>query len=303
MIVRVDIWSTSVVEISGSIFSPLSKRNLLSLIAKPKEWRRRHAFTYADPFMLVSMDRVWLFVEKQVRHEKGVICAYSSSDKETWVDHGVVLDELFHISYPQVIELDGGYWMLPETTQSGAVWLYRASCLPGPWVRHVQLLSLPHADPTILICPDKIYLWATSNNGTLKLYTADVITGPYAEHPNSPITADSRYARCGGRVFALPDGVIIRLAQDGLASYGKALHAMKIMELSPTSYRETLWKEDIVKSTHFWDKDGRHHLDFVKFKNSLLMAIDGKQKEFFINIFIRLFWRFVSIVQSVFKKK
>jgi len=288
---RLDIWSTSVAEISGDPLFPTHEREVLSLIARPLEWKRAHIYTYADPFMLVSCDRLWLFVERQSRGSKGVICAYSTIDKEAWDDHGVVLDEPYHISYPQVIECNGSYWMLPEVVKSGAVWLYRAQQLPGPWMKHAMLLNAPLADPTLLQDHNATYLWGTDLSGALRLYTAEKIEGPYIEHPSSPITSDARYARCGGRPNRLSDGMKVRLAQDGAVSYGRALHAMRLVELTPTTYKEILWRENIIASRQKWNVAGRHHLELAEYRGSVLRAIDGRRPEHFFNMPVRLFWR------------
>lgn len=295
---RISVWSCSVAEVHGDKLSPEKEEDLLVLISKPFEWRKNHVFTLADPFMISTDNQLWLFVEQQSRGKKGEICAFSTKDKKNWVCHGVVLSEPFHISYPQVFAYAGAFWMIPEVVKSGAVWLYRAEQLPGPWERHTQLLATAHADPTMLFHKDKIYLWATDLKGELRLYFANHWLEALREHPCSPVTSDPRYARCGGRIMKNSTGFYIRLAQDGSTSYGQKLHALRIHELTPTKYKEEVWREDVIPGDKVWNVDGRHHLETIKFQGSDLRAIDGRVDESIYNIPFRLFWRSVDCLVS-----
>jgi hypothetical protein len=291
MLKGLDVWTTKVLTGSGhSLVDFKVQKTLCTLDGGRLRWRRYHTFTFADPFLITDAQKLWLFVEQQRHHEPGKIFAYSTTDLETWVNHGVVLEESSHLSYPQVFEHGGSYWMLPESMQSGRVTLYQADKLPGPWRRAAELLPSAYLDPTLFQYEGAWYLWVTDLQNQLRLYCANQLQGPYREHPCSPLTSDLRYMRCGGRVQRLPDGSVVRLAQDSSEGYGKYLHVMAITQLTPEAYQEELRQPDILSREEGWNREGGHHLDSIEFKGQLILAVDGRVSESAWNTPARIFW-------------
>ncbi|MEI6598793.1 MAG: hypothetical protein WCL22_07165 [bacterium] len=291
MLKGLDVWTTKVLVGSGHpLLNFKADKTIYALNGHGLRWRRLHTFTFADPFLITDSERLWLFVEQQKHHEHGKIIAYSTQDLQTWKSHGVVLEESSHLSYPQVFEDSGNYWLLPESIESGKVTLYKADALPGPWRRAAELLPSAHADPTIFQHHGVWYLWATDLGNHLRLYWANQLQGPYHEHPRSPLTSDLRYMRCGGRVQRLPDGSVVRLAQDSSEGYGKYLHVMAITQLTPEAYQEELRQPDILSREEGWNREGGHHLDSIEFKGQVILAVDGRVSESAWNTPARIFW-------------
>jgi hypothetical protein len=102
-------------------------------------------------------------------------------------------------------------------------------------------------------------------NATLRLFFADEPTGPWTEHPRSPIVANDRnIARPGGRPFAI-DGVLHRLGQDCDPTYGNQVRAFRVIEISRTAYREEAIEPPLVKASGAgWNADAMHHVDLVR---------------------------------------
>ena len=263
-------------------------------------WRRMHLHTVADPFLLVANDKLWLFVEEQRHESKGCIVAWSTDNYFDWTKHGVVLREETHLSYPQVFEHDGNYWMIPENGESGSVWLYAAKMLPGPWRRSARLLDTPHWDATLLSHQGRCYIWATDEQKTLRLYHADRLQGPYVEHAASPITQDLRYSRCGGPILSGKDGAIYRLAQDCAQTYGRNLHVVLIKALSRHEYKEALVESDILSNNDRWNSNGAHHMSFARYKGRTVCATDGLGPDFVLNTFAKFFWR---VIRPFFRRR
>lgn len=284
------IWLTKVEAFSGSPFTPLEVREVFSP-GQPKFSLRRHAVhTIADPFLFVHQERLWLFAEEQRYGCLGEIIAYSTSDLKEWKCHGIILREPFHLSYPQVFAHQGRCWMLPEVAQSGAVWLYSTDDFPLNWQKAVCLISLPLLDPTLIEIKGNFYIFATDPEGWLRLYTALELTGPYREHPSSPVTRDPRYSRCGGPIISEADGRMYRLAQDGAESYGKGLHTMRILTLSPTEYKESLAHEDLLPRDKSSRRFGVHQLSLAQFHGIQIRATDGLGPDLAINNLRRFVW-------------
>jgi hypothetical protein len=98
---------------------------------------------------------------------------------------------------------------------------------------------------------------------TLRLFYADELTGPWREHPKSPVAeGNNRKARPAGRVRVI-DGCPIRFAQDCYPRYGTRVRAFSISELNTKTYREKERPESPVlgPSGTGWNELGMHHVD------------------------------------------
>lgn len=204
----------------------------------------RRARYWADPCIVEADGRTLLFVEEMWPDRKGII-AVVAVDGDRAERLGTALDERVHVSYPQVFQTDGAWFMTVESGQARCVSLYRATSFPLQWERVCDIVSgRVCADPTLYRHRDgRWYLFATvseNGNGTwdeLFLFVADRLTGPYLPHPANPIISDVRRARPGGRLFER-NGKLIRPAQDCAANYGSALVFNEVLALSPTHYEE-----------------------------------------------------------------
>jgi hypothetical protein len=90
---------------------------------------------------------------------------------------------------------------------------------------------------------------ANGRHETLRLHWADTLTGPWREHPKSPIVAqDAHIARPAGRVLVFGDR-IIRFAQDCALVYGLNVRAFEVVQLSPQTYFGTAsWGPDLGRN-------------------------------------------------------
>lgn len=243
---------------------------------------------YADPF-LVAGDDGWLMFYEIIRRdddgafgEKGVIGLARSDDGIAWQSEGVVLEEPFHLSYPQVIEVEGSHFMVPESNQAGEVIVYRATDFPLVWTREAAILDGAFADPTVFQFDGRWWLFATDSaeraDDTLRLFHADALLGPWVEHPSSPVVeGDVSKARSAGGVIE-HDGELFRLAQDNTDGYGKAVIAIRIDELTTSRYAETPRVDNpvIEASGSGWNAAGMHHLSAVQMDDgTYVAAVDG----------------------------
>src|SRR5690349_12433308 len=186
----------------------------------------------ADPFML----RGHMFFEV-LRNDtpRGEIGCASTANGREWSYEQIVLREEFHLSYPYVFEWQSAIYMIPETLLANAVCLYEAEEFPTRWSLKARLIEGQCADPSIFRFADLWWLFVCSTpyqHDTLRLYFAEDLTGPWREHPRSPLVArDASRARPGGRVL-VRDNKPIRFAQDCVARYGSRVRAFDILELT-----------------------------------------------------------------------
>ena len=249
----------------GEVIDPTAPRigRVRSLVAPGADY-------WADPFPFSHAGRQWLFVEEFIAAtSKGVIRLLELLPDGNVVRHGIVLEEPFHLSFPQIWNGQGEWWMTVESADGGKVSLYRSDDPFGGWRCVSNLIQGRECvDPTLFEHQGHWYLFVNvaesggNPSDELFLFTADQMEGPYQPHPANPIVCDVRRARMAGRVFVDAQGRLIRPAQCCAPIYGTALVFNQIIELSPQTYVErTLSRLDAdwaleLDGCHTYYRDG-----------------------------------------------
>ena len=223
---------------------------------------------WADPFILEAEGRVWLFVEELIyRNQRAHISAMEyDPETQSFGPPEPVLVCDYHLSYPNVFEYDGQYWMIPESSENRQVELYTTDELPGPWKLHSVLMENTNAvDATLYQKDGRWWMFcgiAEVDGGTtwdesFLFSTEDFRQPDWEPHPVSPIVSDARRARPAGSVF-MHNGMPVRPSQDCSRQYGYGLRLNEITELSSSSYQE----REIGYVTPDWSPDvyGVHHI-------------------------------------------
>jgi hypothetical protein len=228
---------------------------------------------YADPFVLTRDERHYLFFEDyHYATKKGVIACAELTDHGPAAPPEPVLERNHHLSYPCVFEHGDSVYMLPETSASNAVKLYRAVSFPWVWQDMGDLISDIRAfDVTLLALPEKLWLFASvgppgaSTSNQLHLFSSTDLLGPWRPHPRNPVVADVRCARPAGRLFHW-NGQMIRPAQDSSLRYGRSISFRRIETIDEEEYRETemgqllpVWHPEIL-ATHTYNFDARYEV-------------------------------------------
>ena len=218
---------------------------------------------------MILRDDIWymFFEVLNQQTDKGEIGLAISRNGLDWKYEQIILREPFHLSYPSVFEWDGDYYMIPETLEARAVRLYKADDFPRRWTYVGALVAGDWADPSIFRFDDRWWMFACSTpyqHDTVRLYFAEDLTGPWSEHPASPIVeGNKRKARSAGRVLVMDDG-IIRFAQDCIPEYGTRVRAFEISELTTRTYVEKEHPSSPILSAtggRGWNGQRMHHVD------------------------------------------
>lgn len=260
----------------------------------------------ADPFLFVHHNELYLFYEEKCYLGHGVLKMIKTDDLVRWTKPVMALEEPFHLSYPYVFEDDGEVYMIPETSAAGEVRLYQAQ--NDNLTKFVQIgtllnqdckddsVQIGYSDSSVYKLEGKYYLMTTINNSgtnTLKLYVADDLTGPYKEHPMSPICTSQKYGRNAGSVIER-DGVLYRFAQDCEKRYGDNVHVFEITKMDITNYSEKLIKEYMYDTTVPFYKNGGHQLNIVDFAGKQILATDAK--EYILYFFTRVLHKVKKLI-------
>lgn len=239
----------------------------------------------ADPFLFVQNDTLFLFYEKQTYWEPATIEMTCTTDLHTWTKPRTVLKEHFHLSYPYVFKYNDAVYMIPETHKIKEIRLYKANNAITSFTYYKTLINQKKTlvDSSLYFSSDKVYLFTTSidSNIQLHLFISDNIEGPYIEHINSPIAKGAKYGRNGGGILSINEG-IYRVNQNCFNSYGENINIFKINDISPTSYKETPYIENLFPNNNLFYNNGGHHFSVAHFKGNTIVATDAKDCRSFL---------------------
>ena len=199
---------------------------------------------YADPFPFERQGRHFLFVEEFPHASgKGIISVAEFDGRQRVSTPRPVLEEPFHLSYPQVFSHGGETWMLPEGGAGRELVLYRAEAFPDRWTRHAVLVRDRELfDATLLEHGGRLWILAAERDGMgstsdmLVAFHAERLEGPWLPHKANPILIDRAAARPGG-AFVKVGRRIVRPVQDGTDGYGGGLGLSDLIRLDEEAVR------------------------------------------------------------------
>lgn len=236
----------------------------------------------ADPF-LIKEDQTWnLFFEVYNNDtQQGDLAVATSKNTWIWNYEKIIIDEPFHLSYPYVFQTDGQYYLIPESFEDNSIRLYKADKFPTQWSYIKTLVEgRDYVDNSIVHYNNRWWLFSSvTSNDKLYLHYSDSLTGPWKEHPMSPIVVgDVHKSRPSGRLLVL-DNKLYRFTMDIDPPVGThQVMAYEIMEITPEIYSEQLAQEApvVMPSGSGWNGQAMHQLDPVQIDaNSWVAAVDG----------------------------
>lgn len=236
---------------------------------------------FADPFVITKNNITICYVEDYSRQtKKGCISAIQVFPDGEYKILGEVIKEEFHMSYPYIFEYENDIYMIPETSESNSIRLYKCIDYPMKWEYQGDIFNDIHAADTMVFLFNKKWWLLTNIKGyygrdhcskLLAFYSDSPISSNWTPHENNPIVFDSRIARNGGILFSKDDIVVRGRQKYDFNIYGASLSLSKILKLTKNSFIE----EKICDVTpSFFNKiKGCHHIhsnneytvyDFVK---------------------------------------
>ncbi len=118
--------------------------------ATPKNW-------YADPILAEYNGKTFLFYEA-VNNDHGRIEVAEVLADCSLGEPTVILEDECHYSYPFVFRWQNCWYMIPESSASGQVRLYRSVNFPAKWEMVTVLLQQQSVDTTVFEEDGQLYL-------------------------------------------------------------------------------------------------------------------------------------------------
>lgn len=198
----------------------LEERNTpFSLI--PNTWR---SWT-ADPFAYEHEGTIYIFAEIFDYLKRKASIGYTACTNGKWTKWKTVIDEPFHMSYPNVFSCNGQIYMVPETSADRTLRLYKAVDFPEVWqLEKILATDVAWVDTTFF-----------AHDGRTCAITTDM--GDLNDQKDILLCFDTRWnlvsreiisekepgiSRSGGNFFEV-NQERIRVTQDCREHYGNAL--------------------------------------------------------------------------------
>ena len=272
-----------------------------------------HTYLFADPFLHVEGDKIYLFAEVQNIDNKGFINCWCSQDAHIWENIGPVLKTNSHFSYPHIFRnKNNEIFLIPESEELKEVSIYKFNNFPMDLSKKNELLQGKYSDTNILVQDGTFFLITTKNNyheQSLCLrddqeveifFSDDLFSKNWTKHPKSPIKKGKALFRNAGPIYRRK-GRMYRFVQDfshqtayrGVPfSYGKKINVVEIVKIDKNNYKEKIVAEDYKpKSDLPFQKHSRHHISSVTFKGKTVVAIDGRRSDIIFNKLINFAYR------------
>ena len=217
----------------GSIF----KDKNTHFIAIPNTKR----YAAADPFLFNYKGVKYLFAElfdKKENIGKLGYCIYNNGKFSDW---SVIIEETYHLSYPNVFTFENNVFIVPEANESGSLYAYKAVDFPCKWQKCRPIIKgRKLVDTTFLNYKNQHLLFTyeivPNNNKKLFVYSIDN-EGAIGNYYDGYISNDDSSSRPGGNFFEY-ESKMIRVSQDCEKDYGSAVVFSEIYECSKNAYSE-----------------------------------------------------------------
>lgn len=239
-----------------------------------------YRYWVADPFVFEKQGRTFIFAElyDYIRC-KGIIgyCEINGQTKPKWKP---IIIENYHLSFPYIYEENGDIYILPESSQNGTLYRYKATEFPDSWQKVAAWRTDVKYVDTILLGNKYALTYNIEDKAMPKLCLLELQNGNDHE---LPICAPELRRPAGKAI----EDFQIRSAQDCCGEYGKGLIFYKY-SFNGKNYSENeimrIYPQNIILSKKMY-LDGMHTYNYCQNYE----VIDIKTRRFnLLNFTIRL---------------
>lgn len=204
---------------------------------------------WADPFIYNYKNNTYILFENFSYSSKKAKISCGRLENNDLVDITDVLDLDYHLSFPNIFEVDNEIYLMPETGDNKRLEVYRCISFPDKWELYTTAFEGEVVKDPVFYTDEHGQRWlfiskSSGVNSTLDnelhIYQVDSIKlNKLKSHAQNPVIIDARTARNAGAIFNR-EGKIYRPSQaniDGI--YGRALNMNTIDKLTLDDYQET----------------------------------------------------------------
>ncbi len=228
---------------------------------------------FADPFVISKNEKNFIFVEDfSYKNNKGSISVIEIDKEENQKIYEKIIDENFHMSFPFVFNFENNYYMIPETSATNSIRLYKCTQFPNKWEYCYDLISNINCADTIIVKCDEYYFLLTSSSyyddfsSKLDIYFSESpISKTWKPHQSNPIFFDVKNGRNGGIIFQKNN--TYRVSQNyginkfGDNQYGREFSINNIKTLNLENFKQSY--VTTIKPNFKKNLLGTHHMNGI----------------------------------------
>jgi hypothetical protein len=272
-LMTVDSWNV------GVVHAPIQK--FLEPDFKPDvKWLpyKKKGMFIADPFIESSGERTEILAEEfDYDLNRGYIVRVRLNSRGG-ADVERILDNKRHLSYPYILHHNGINYVIPESSATREISLYRVDDRGGGLTRVGTLVkNFAGLDASIIRHEGRWWMFTTDGDGAkdsnLHLWYADDLEGPWNPHAVNPVKLDIRSSRPAGTPFH-HEGKLYRPAQNCSVTYGGSMILNRVLCLTPTKFQE----EPVRELRHDGDSEYRYGFHTLAAGDGITV-IDGRCDE------------------------
>ena len=149
-------------------------------------------YTAADPFLFNHNGVKYLFAELFDKKENIGKLGYSVFENGKFTDWHIIIEEPYHLSYPNIFSFRDNIYIVPEANESNSLYAYKAVHFPDKWQKCKPVISgRKLVDTTFLdyngmhlmftyeIVPDsnkKLYIYSVDDEGNIRNFSDGFIS-------------------------------------------------------------------------------------------------------------------------------
>ena len=227
----------------------------------------------ADPFLYYENGFYYIFFEHQMKEGPAKIALLSSEDGLNYSFQGNVIEELTHLSFPQVFKYREDHYLIPESASINQVIIYKAVNFPFNWkISDTLIKNIKLKDPAILLSDSLNMITGIDENWNQRVYRSDSLFGNWKEDKYFKVRKGDEI-RPAGNFFEVNDEWYIPF-QNNREGYGTGVSLYKLKnEKFEKVINNQLYKSKSIS----WFGRGMHHLNINKVNGKYYLVYDGDE--------------------------
>lgn len=192
----------------------------------------------ADPFPIEIDGQLYIFAEIYLYTKNKGTIGYSRLTEKGFTNWKVVIEEPYHLSFPNLFWKNGVLYICPESHQNNSLYLYRCESFPDCWVKDKEIAKGDFNDTIYYEQNEEKYLMTYALDNSFHIYK--VYGNELVENDVSKYIRDINTSRPAGKVLTDNSNHDELVTQIGKPAYGSGL-VFKKFELNWPEYCE--WEE------------------------------------------------------------
>lgn len=214
-------------------------------------------YWYADPIPCIIENNIYIFFEQYDKlHGKGYIGVSKLKDNGKLSKPKIVLKEKTHLSFPMIIHFKGDYYMIPESSATKKIQIYKMRKTPYSWESYYSInIEEEMVDIVYLEMKGSFLLIGSILDEKNQLLTRRQIIQLENLEDSKNLQyrigytdeTSSLMARNGGNIYFDDKNKRFRIAQESTETdYGMYLCLNEIQEVSLDIINEKLYKRKTI---------------------------------------------------------